>query len=59
MQLLGVDEEGQHYASLRFNDVADGLQRPVFSEQDKRLNEKGEAETVFAPLPKKKKPATT
>lgn len=50
MQLLGVDEEGQHYASLRFNDVADGLQRPVFSEQDKRLNEKGEGaitERVF------------
>jgi hypothetical protein len=42
MQLLGVDEEGKHYASLSFNDVADGLQRPAFSDRDNQLNNKGE-----------------
>ncbi|WP_417067124.1 hypothetical protein [Niveibacterium terrae] len=42
MQLLGVDEEGKHYAALSFNDVADGLTRPVFSDRDNQLNNKGE-----------------
>ncbi|MFC7300290.1 hypothetical protein [Cognatiluteimonas weifangensis] len=35
MQLLGVDDDGTHFAGLTFNDVADGLERPVFSAKDK------------------------
>ncbi|WP_346838095.1 hypothetical protein [Microbulbifer sp. SAOS-129_SWC] len=42
MQLLGVDDGGKHFAGLTFNDVADGLDRPVFSEKDTRLSEQGD-----------------
>ena len=35
LQLLGVDQGGRSFAGLMFNDVADGVQRPVLSEQDK------------------------
>lgn len=34
MQLLGVDEDGKHFAGISFNDVADGMKRPVFSARD-------------------------
>lgn len=40
-QLLGIDENGEHSAGLSFNDVADGLKRPVFSAEDTRLNQQG------------------
>jgi hypothetical protein len=42
MQLLGVDEGGTHFAGLTFNDVADGVRRPVFSDVDKAANEAGD-----------------
>jgi len=42
LQLLGVDADGKHFAGLSFNDVVDGLERPVFSEKDTRLSEQGE-----------------
>ena len=42
IQLLGVDAEGKHFAGLTFNDVVDGLERPVFSEEDTRLSEQGD-----------------
>lgn len=41
MQLLGVDEAGQHYAGLTLNDVVDGLERPIFSAADETLHGKG------------------
>lgn len=41
MQLLGVDEAGAHYAGLTFNDVADGLDRPFFSDRDEALHNEG------------------
>ncbi|MES2129564.1 MAG: hypothetical protein V4463_20010 [Pseudomonadota bacterium] len=41
LQLLGVDDGGAHFAGLTFNDVADGLERPVFSDTDNRLSEQG------------------
>ncbi|MEK0265371.1 hypothetical protein QT383_02905 [Stenotrophomonas rhizophila] len=41
MQLLGVDDAGTHYAGLSFNDVADGLSRPFFSERDESLHREG------------------
>lgn len=41
MQLLGVDDAGTHYAGLTFNDVADGLDRPFFSERDESLHRNG------------------
>ncbi|WP_193164874.1 hypothetical protein [Microbulbifer hainanensis] len=42
LQLLGVDEGGKHFAGLTFNDVVDGIERPVFSEEDTRLSEQGD-----------------
>ena len=41
LQLLGVDEAGQHYTGLTLNDVADGLVRPFFSAADETLHGKG------------------
>lgn len=41
MQLLGVDDDGTHFAGLSFNDVADGIARPVFSEKDEALGKAG------------------
>lgn len=41
MQLLGVDENGTHFAGLSFNDVVDGIERPVFSEKDETANKSG------------------
>jgi hypothetical protein len=41
MQLLGVDEAGTHFAGLAFNDVADGTERPIFSDADKAANKAG------------------
>lgn len=41
MQLLGVDDEGTHFAGLTFNDVADGIKRPVFSSKDEAANKAG------------------
>lgn len=41
MQLLGVDAGGKHFAGLTFNDVVDGLDRPVFSNKDEQLSEQG------------------
>lgn len=41
MQLLGVDENGRHFAGISFNDVADGQERPVFSARDKAEMEAG------------------
>ncbi len=41
MQLLGVDDAGTYYAGLTFNDVADGLDRPFFSERDESLHRNG------------------
>lgn len=43
MQLLGVDAGGTHFAGLTFNDVADGIQRPIFSLKDKAENSAGNA----------------
>lgn len=43
VQLLGVDEEGRHYGGLSFNDVADGLKRPIFSAVDESLHRQGQA----------------
>lgn len=42
MQLLGVDQNGRHFAGLMFNDVADGVVRPVRSEQDEQANAAGD-----------------
>lgn len=42
MQLLGVDEQGTHFAGLSFNDVVSGLERPVFSQEDQIAHEAGE-----------------
>lgn len=42
LQLLGVDQGGRSFAGLMFNDVADGVQRPVLSEQDKAANAAGD-----------------
>lgn len=41
MQLLGVDDDGTHFAGLAFNDVADGMKRPVFSAKDEAANKAG------------------
>jgi len=41
IQLLGVDDNGTHFAGLSFNDVVDGLERPVFSEKDEAESELG------------------
>lgn len=41
MQLLGVDDDGTHFAGLTFNDVVDGTERPVFSSKDDAENEAG------------------
>ncbi len=41
IQLLGVDENGTHFGGLSFNDVADGITRPVFSEKDEAENKSG------------------
>lgn len=41
MQLLGVDDDGTHFAGLTFNDVVDGIERPVFSGKDKAANKAG------------------
>ena len=41
MQLLGVDDDGTHFAGLTFNDVADGIERPVFSAKDDADNKAG------------------
>lgn len=41
LQLLGVDDGGAHFAGLTLNDVADGLERPIFSEKDESLSEQG------------------
>lgn len=41
MQLLGVDEAGKHFAGISFNDVVDGMARPVFSAKDKAESEAG------------------
>lgn len=41
MQLLGVDDGGTHFAGLAFNDVADGIKRPVFSAKDEAANKAG------------------
>ncbi|MBB3856580.1 hypothetical protein [Xanthomonas arboricola] len=43
VQLLGVDDEGKHYGGLSFNDVADGLKRPIFSAADESLHRQGQA----------------
>ena len=42
MQLLGVDQGGRSFAGLMFNDVADGVERPVLSEADKAANAAGD-----------------
>lgn len=42
LQLLGVDQGGRAFAGLMFNDVADGVQRPVLSAQDKAANAAGD-----------------
>lgn len=41
MQLLGVDEDGTHFAGLTFNDVVDGIKRPVFSLEDETEKKAG------------------
>lgn len=41
MQLLGVDENGEHFAGITFNDVADGIERPFFSKTDDVENKAG------------------
>ncbi len=41
MQLLGVDDDGTHFAGLTFNDVVDGMERPVFSAKDEAENKAG------------------
>lgn len=41
MQLLGVDAGGNHFAGLTFNDVADGIDRPIFSEKSDALSKAG------------------
>lgn len=41
MQLLGVDDDGSHFAGLTFNDVASGVERPVFSARDEAANKAG------------------
>lgn len=41
MQLLGVDAGGEHFAGLTFSDVADGIERPVFSDKDRQLSKEG------------------
>ncbi|MGP1665455.1 MAG: hypothetical protein ACTS5I_05995 [Rhodanobacter sp.] len=41
LQLLGVDDHGRHFAGMTINDVADGVERPIFSEQDAAQNKAG------------------
>ncbi|HEL4110709.1 TPA: hypothetical protein UM343_000819 [Stenotrophomonas maltophilia] len=41
MQLLGVDDAGKHFAGLTFSDVADGVDRPFFSDRDESLHREG------------------
>lgn len=42
LQLLGLDGPDGNIAGLMFNDVADGLKRPIFSADDERLAKAGE-----------------
>ncbi len=41
IQLLGVDSAGRHFAGLTVNDVADGLERPAFSDKDAAAHKAG------------------
>ena len=41
VQLLGVDQGGRSFVGLMFNDVADGVARPVLSDADKAANQAG------------------
>lgn len=42
IQLLGVDSDGKHFAGLTINDVADGVERPIFSDKDSAANKAGD-----------------
>ena len=46
LQLLGVDGDGNHFAGMTVNDVADGVQRPITSERDEADNRAGKRHIV-------------
>lgn len=46
LQLLGVDDDGNHFAGMTVNDVADGVQRPINSERDEADNRAGKRHIV-------------